>query len=94
MGDLSHIMPTVHPYAGGATGAGHGADYRVVDHTRAVTNPAKALAMTVIDLLADDAHEAQHVLADFKPRMTRSEYVNYLRRLSTTELFRAADLER
>jgi amidohydrolase len=93
MGDISHILPTVHPYAGGASGAGHGADYRIVDHARAVTNPAKALAMTVIDLLSEDAREARRVSAEFKPRMTRAEYLSYLRRLSTKELFRAEDLE-
>src|SRR5919202_6594028 len=71
MGDISHILPSVHPYAGGAVGTGHGADYRVTDYTRAVLNPAKALAMTVIDLLADDAREAKRVQAEFKPRMSR-----------------------
>jgi amidohydrolase len=94
MGDLSHILPTVHPYAGGAEGAGHGADYRIVDHTRAVTNPAKALAMTVVDLLADDAREAKRVSAEYKPRMSKADYMTYLRRLSTTQLFRAEDLEK
>lgn len=93
MGDLSHILPTVHPYAGGASGAGHGADYRIDDYQRAVTNPAKALAMTVVDLLADDAREARHVVTEFKPRMTREAYLAYLRRLSTRSLYRAEDLE-
>jgi amidohydrolase len=93
MGDISHILPTVHPYAGGATGAGHGADYRIVDHARAVTNPAKALAMTVIDLLHDDAREARRIKAEFKARMSKSEYLGYLRRLSTKELYTAQDLE-
>jgi amidohydrolase len=93
MGDLSHILPTVHPYAGGATGAGHGADYRIVDHTRAVTNPAKALAMTVVDLLHDNAREAKRVTAEFKPRMSKNDYLAYLRRLSTGQLFKADDLD-
>jgi amidohydrolase len=93
MGDLSHILPTVHPYAGGATGAGHGADYRIVDHARAVSNPAKALAMTVVDLLVDDAREARRVTAEFKPRMSKSDYLAYLRRLSTRHTFTAEDLE-
>ena len=92
MGDLSHILPSVHPYAGGATGAGHGADYRIADHTRAVLNPARCLAMTVVDLLADGAREARRVQAEFKPRMTRDEYLAYLRRLSTTSLFSADDI--
>jgi len=93
MGDISHILPTVHPYAGGATGAGHGADYRIVDHARAVTNPAKALAMTVVDLLYDNAREAKRVTAEFKPRMSKADYLAYLRRLSTKDLYRAEDLE-
>jgi amidohydrolase len=91
MGDLSHILPSVHPYAGGAEGAGHGADYRIVDHTRAVLNPAKALAMTVIDLLTDNAAEARRVAAEFKPRMTRDEYMAYQRRLSSKETWHAAE---
>ena len=93
MGDISHILPTVHPYAGGAAGAGHGADYRIEDYTRAVLNPARALAMTVVDLLSDNAREAKRVKAEFKPRMTRDDYLAYLRRLSTRQLYRAEDLE-
>jgi len=93
MGDISHILPTVHPYAGGASGAGHGADYRIDDHVRAVVNPAKALAMTVVDLLADDARSAKRVIAESKPRMSRTEYLAYLRRLSTQTLFRAEDAD-
>jgi amidohydrolase len=93
MGDISHILPTVHPYAGGASGAGHGADYRIDDYTRAVANPAKAMAMTVVDLLSNDAREARRVLAEFTPRMTRADYLAYLRRLSTTSTFHAEDLD-
>ena len=91
MGDISHILPTVHPYAGGATGAGHGADYRIADYTRAVLNPAKAMAMTVVDLLSDGAREAARVKAEFQPRMGRAEYLAYLQRLDTKVLFRAED---
>ena len=93
MGDISHILPTVHPYAGGATGAGHGADYRIVDHARAVINPAKAMAMTVVDLLSDGAPEAKRVAAEFHPRMSRNEYLAYLRRMSTRSLFQAEDVD-
>ena len=55
MGDLSQIMPAIHPYAGGARGQGHGSDYEIVDYETAAVVPAKAMAMTVIDLLADGA---------------------------------------
>src|SRR5262249_54143590 len=93
MGDLSHLMPTVHPYAGGASGAGHGSDYRVDDYTRAVVTPAKAVAMTVVDLLADDAREAKRIQAEFKPRLSKEQYLAYLRRLSSTRQYHAANLE-
>ena len=55
MGDVSQLMPAIHPYVGGATGLGHGNDYVVRDYGLAVVTAAKALADTVVDLLADGA---------------------------------------
>lgn len=93
MGDISHLIATVHPYAGGASGAGHGADYRIDDYRRAVANPAKVMAMTVVDLLSSNASKARRIKSEFKPRMTKPEYLAYQRRLSTTTLFRAEDVD-
>lgn len=75
MGDLSQIMPVIHPYTAGATGSGHGIDYIVQDYEQAVLAPAKAMAMSVIDLLADDATRAREVLAKSQPHMTKAQYV-------------------
>ena len=75
MGDLSQIMPAIHPYTGGATGMGHGADYQIEDYEQAVINPAKAMAMTVIDLLADRAVGAKEVTAKSTPPMTKEQYL-------------------
>ena len=75
MGDLSQIMPAIHPYTGGATGLGHGVDYLVKDYDQAVINPAKAVAMSVIDLLSGDASRAKEVMARSRPRMTKREYL-------------------
>jgi hypothetical protein len=75
MGDVSHIMPAIHAFAGGATGTGHGSDYLIQDYQLAVINPAKVMAMTVIDLLADGAARGKEVLAKSKPRMTKREYL-------------------
>ncbi len=76
MGDVSCIMPAIHPYAGGVSGISHGNDYLIEDYQVAVINPAKAMAMTVVDLLADGATEAKEVLAKSKPRMTKQEYLD------------------
>ena len=87
MGDLSQIMPIVHPYMGGARGTGHAADYTIEDPTLAYVGPAKALAGMVIDLLADGAHGAREVLASAKPRMTREDYLAFQRAIWKREVW-------
>ncbi|MBI2872441.1 MAG: amidohydrolase [Chloroflexi bacterium] len=79
MGDLSHVVPSIHPYVAGATGTGHGKDYLVQDYEMAVLVPARAMAMTVIDLLADGARKAREVLAAARPLMDRQGYVAFQR---------------
>ena len=68
-------MPVIHPYVMAATGSAHGVDYLIEDYYSAVVTSASALAMTVIDLLADDAANAKAVLKEAKPPMTREQYV-------------------
>ena len=87
MGDLSQIMPAIHPYTGGAKGTGHGADYMVRDYEQAVINPAKAMAMTVIDLLARDGGRAKQVLARSTPRMSKKEYLRLQKARFAEELY-------
>ena len=43
MGDVSQIMPVIHPYVVAATGRGHGEDYVVQDYNLAVLTGAKAM---------------------------------------------------
>jgi hypothetical protein len=79
VGDLGYIMPVVHPRTGGAVGNGHGNDYWTVDQTLAAVNPAKAMAMTIIDLLHDGAKEAKRVKAEAGPKLTRDQYLELVR---------------
>jgi hypothetical protein len=74
IGDLSHLMPVIQPRVGGFTGNLHAADFGAADETLAYINPAKIMAMTVIDLLSDGAAKALSVKAAFKPKMTKEEY--------------------
>ena len=92
MGDVTHIMPALHPYTGGAEGTGHGNDYRIADPILAILNPAKAMAMTVLDLLYGGAAHAQRILAETKPRLTRDEYLAFQRKLNETIQFDAASV--
>ena len=91
MGDVSQLMPAIHPYVGGATGLGHGNDYVVRDYSLAVVTAAKALADTVVDLLADGAEGAGRVLANHKPAMSKDEYLKLMRGLAKEELYTAPD---
>jgi amidohydrolase len=75
MGDLSQLMPVVHPYTGAATGTGHGTDYIVHDYVQGVISPAKAMAMSVIDLLGGDAEKAKEIIEESPPAMTKQQYL-------------------
>jgi amidohydrolase len=90
MGDLSQIMPILHPYMGGATGAGHSAEFRIVDTQLGYIQPAKALACMAIDLLVEGGTGAREVLKAAKPSMTREGYLAYQRGIARRERFDGA----
>jgi len=90
MGDISHVMPTLHPYMGGASGGGHGADFTIADPKLAYIEPAKQLALMAVDMLWDDAKAAREIIADFKPRLTKEAYLAFQRGIGRTELFDGA----
>src|SRR5437667_7135912 len=90
MGDLSQIMPILHPYMGGATGAGHSAEFRIVDKQLGYIQPAKALASMAIDLLADGGSAARDVMKTATPPMTREGYLAYQRSIARREHFDGA----
>jgi len=87
MGDISHVMPTLHPYMGGASGSGHGADFTIADPKLAYLEPAKQLALMAVDMLWDDARAAKEIIAGFKPRMTKEAYLSFQRGIARTEHF-------
>ena len=90
MGDLSHLIPACHPYTGGASGPGHSKDYIINDYESAVINPAKIMAMVVVDLLADGAKQAHTVKAAHHPAMSKQAYLRFQREQAQTLLFDGA----
>jgi amidohydrolase len=87
MGDLSQIMPILHPYVGGARGTGHGPDFEIVDKSLAYITPAKALAAMVIDMLAEGGAGARQVIETARPPMTRERYLAFQRSLARREVY-------
>ena len=94
MGDVSQIMPVLHPYMGGASGTGHAADYAITDPQLAYVAPAKALAAMVVDLMWGDAAVARDVVAKAKPRLTRESYLTFQRAVKQHEIFDGGQQER
>lgn len=87
MGDLSQVMPVLHPYIGGSRGTAHGADYEIVDRPLAYVTTAKALAAMVVDLMAEGAAVAREVVAKARPPMTREQYLAFQRSISRREVW-------
>ncbi|NLY44404.1 MAG: amidohydrolase [Tissierella sp.] len=87
LGDVSHIMPTIHPMIGGVKGNLHTRDFETIDEDKAYIMPAKAMALTVVDLLYKDAANARNILDNFTPVMTKEEYLKFLESVDNVEVF-------
>lgn len=83
MGDLSALMPTVHPYIGGAVGNPHGNDFFITDPEMACVNSAKWQLTMASLLLRDGGERAKKIVAEFKPRFASKEA--FLARLDAFE---------
>lgn len=77
IGDLSHLLPCIQPTVGGYVGGAHEKEFGVCDSVAAFINPAKIMAMTVIDLLYGDAEKAYEIKNNFKPKLTKEEYLKF-----------------
>lgn len=86
-GDLSQLMPVLHPVMTGAAGTIHGKDWHIADPGAGYVAPAKALAMMAVDLLRDDAAKARSIQAESRPEMTQSDYLAQQKSIFRTEVY-------
>lgn len=83
MGDISAIMPAVHPHASGTVGTGHGCDYYIDDKKLACLQPAQCLVVAADLLLRDGAALAQRVIRESKPLYkSKEEYLEAIEKLT------------
>ena len=68
MGDLSCIMPVVHPYAAGAQGTSHGNNYYIVDPEAACIKNAKWQLTMLALLLQNGGERAKKIVEEYKPQ--------------------------
>ena len=78
VGDICNLMPCIHPHVGCVHGALHSAEFELFQKQAAYIKTTKVMAMTVIDLLYDDAQGLEDILKDYKPRMTKEQYLAYM----------------
>lgn len=76
-GDVSSFMPFIHISTGGYDGDAHSQNFTVCDPEMAYVMPAKAMAMTVIDLLWDGAAQARAIRDAAAPKFTRESYLQF-----------------
>lgn len=79
MGDLSLIMPTIHPYCGGVSGTSHGMDYQIADPEKACVKSAKMQVALLTKLLENGAVRAKEIIKNNKPLFESKEaYLKYV----------------
>lgn len=79
MGDLSGIIPTVHPYAGGAVGKSHGNDYYIADPVAACVDSAKWQLGMLMLLLQNGGERVYKIKESFTPAFESKEaYLSFV----------------
>lgn len=79
MGDLSGIIPSVHPYMPGAVGTSHGADYYIENPSLACIGSAKWQLNMIGLLLKDEGKRAKEIKDNFKPLFnSKEDYFEYI----------------
>ena len=88
MGDLSQIIPVIHPYVGGSSGtSNHSVDMIVNDYNLTVIEAGKMMAHTVIDLLENNGKRAKKVISNNTPKLDKKGYLKLLRGFSSEETY-------
>lgn len=66
LGDVSMVIPSVHPYIGGAEGNGHGADYFITHPYTATVDSARVQAAMLVKLLENGGARTEEIKKNFK----------------------------
>ena len=75
---------------GGVEGGLHTRDFKITDPEKAYILPAKAIAMTVVDLLFNEAETAKSVIENFKPLMSKKKYLDFMKSVSLEKSFESS----
>lgn len=83
MGDVTQILPGIHPWVGGFKGNVHSREFEVVDEEMAYVLPAKLTACMLVDILMDtEARESVRTVRSQK--LEEEEYLEQVRTMRRT----------
>ena len=83
MGDVTQVVPGVHPWTGGFEGAAHSTEFGAVDDEMAYILPAKVTASMVVEIMADPEKRAA-VRAAKREKRSTAEYLEIVREMRDT----------
>jgi len=93
LGDLSSLMPVIHPFVSGFRGQHHGADFQISDKDTAYLLGAKLLSCMAAELLWDDGSTAADIIREYKPVFeSKVEYLEFADKLYSKKLFNGNDV--
>lgn len=85
MGDLSSIMPVLHPYCGGTSGSLHSSVFQIQDPLVACVENAKFQLGILYILLSDEAKRAREIIEEFKPQFaSKDEYLTFVESINSS----------
>ncbi len=81
IGDVSHLMPTLHAYINVGKGNIHTEHFVIEDPRLAYVESAKGRALTALDLLWDGAREGLRIKKEYQPKYTKDQYLKVMARI-------------
>lgn len=87
VGDVQHIQPVLTFNTGGKVNGLHSVDFDIVDEELAYIVTAKIFALSAYRLLRDGAVKAKKIVDNYKPVLTKDEYINYMDSFIKEETF-------
>lgn len=78
VGDVQHIQPVLTFNTGGKVSGLHAVDFDIADEELAYIVTAKIFALSAYRLLKDGAVKAKNIVKNYKPKMTKEEYIEYM----------------
>lgn len=84
MGDVATVIPSLHGYVPGRSGAGHGVDYAITDEYSAYVRNAQVAALMAVELLGNQGAAGKKIAAKKSSLMPIKDYIAAVKKVNRT----------